>query len=330
MVEELAERWLEASRVYREDDHWFKARLALSRRDNRVLILGPGRAHALSALTQAMERFLREAGLAPVTLDGDLLPKEHRERAKAFELIVALPVTIGTTAEVLDFLSNDDLADRVVVVLPHAYRDGYFARIVEHDHQVSIRSCGSIGDDPSGVDNDIGKKTLMALATRLATLDNEELALHATGLISAPANVQARMQQRAAPTVSSPNPWKSGSFYLGSFVVVGLVTAGVAAVAGPWAAVPLLAIGVLAVLAIGPLQQRQDGQLTEKSFLELMIEVARNLPRIVGRRGGPPQDTIAAGDEVGQVGELPAPGPPPPAEPDTFVDEQPDDGTDMS
>jgi internalin A len=104
-------------------------------------------------------------------------------------------------------------------------------------------------------------------------------------------------QPPAAPQKN--NPWLSGSFYLVSFVVVvaTLVAAlvvlniyGVSFSAG--ANFGLVAIGtVLGVSVLGAIQLRNDNQLAEMNFVQLMIETFKRLPLLRGRadRALPPK-----------------------------------------
>ena len=80
-----------------------------------------------------------------------------------------------------------------------------------------------------------------------------------------------------------PNPWKSGSFYLVAFVIV-VSMLGVIAARLPWYALPLVLIaGAIFLPIIGALQLRNDDQLRDKSFVELMGIVIKQLPLLKGR-----------------------------------------------
>lgn len=74
------------------------------------------------------------------------------------------------------------------------------------------------------------------------------------------------------------NPWISGSFYL--FVAV-VVIAGLAVISQTvnWVVLPIILIGGILVIAlIGILQLRNDDQITDKSFLSLIVETYKRLP----------------------------------------------------
>jgi hypothetical protein len=68
----------------------------------------------------------------------------------------------------------------------------------------------------------------------------------------------------------STNPWKSGSFYLISFVII-IVVIGFVAYFVSWYALPIALIAIIIIGSIiGTLQFRQDDKLSEKNFVELM------------------------------------------------------------
>lgn len=74
------------------------------------------------------------------------------------------------------------------------------------------------------------------------------------------------------------NPWISGSFYL--FVAV-VVIAGLAVISQTvnWKVLPIILIGgILVISLIGILQLRNDDQITDKSFLSLIVETYKRLP----------------------------------------------------
>jgi hypothetical protein len=81
------------------------------------------------------------------------------------------------------------------------------------------------------------------------------------------------------------SPWVSGLFYLSCVLVVFTLLAVVANVV-PLVALPAVAVvGVLLVTLVAAFQQRQDGRLSEQSFLKLALMTFRNLPLLVMRRG---------------------------------------------
>jgi hypothetical protein len=74
------------------------------------------------------------------------------------------------------------------------------------------------------------------------------------------------------------SPWSSGSFYLVT-AIVGFLAIGAMIYFLPWYASPLAIIGVILIISvIGALQLRNDDRLSEKNFLELMVETFKRLP----------------------------------------------------
>jgi hypothetical protein len=74
------------------------------------------------------------------------------------------------------------------------------------------------------------------------------------------------------------NPWKSGSFYLVSFLLIFIAIAG-ASVFVSLLYLPLILIGcILAMMIVGAFQLKNDDALKDESFLKLMIETIRRLP----------------------------------------------------
>src|SRR5690606_3736110 len=72
--------------------------------------------------------------------------------------------------------------------------------------------------------------------------------------------------------------WANGLFYLTVFVVV-ILGLGILANSVPfWTLVVVLITAVIVIPIIGAFQLRQDDRLTEKSFLELMRLVIKQLP----------------------------------------------------
>jgi Flp pilus assembly protein TadB len=74
------------------------------------------------------------------------------------------------------------------------------------------------------------------------------------------------------------NPWKSGTFYLFTFlVIVGVIA--LLLLSFPWHMIGFAVIAALLLLVvIGALQFRNDKNLGEESFLKLMLEVLKQIP----------------------------------------------------
>jgi hypothetical protein len=85
------------------------------------------------------------------------------------------------------------------------------------------------------------------------------------------------------PNVVKNNPWISGSFYLTLIVVI---IAGLAVISQlvNWKILPIIIIGgLLLIVVVGLFQLRNDGRITDKSFVSLLKEVFKLLP-LVGQR----------------------------------------------
>jgi GTPase SAR1 family protein len=78
------------------------------------------------------------------------------------------------------------------------------------------------------------------------------------------------------------SPWASGSFYLFSFLAVIIALGVLAGTVSARVLVIVIVAGVLFVPLIGALQLRQDGRLSEKSFVTVIKLVIGQLP-LVGR-----------------------------------------------
>jgi hypothetical protein len=88
------------------------------------------------------------------------------------------------------------------------------------------------------------------------------------------------------PNRAKNNPWGSGTFYLLLFVVV-MATLVTAANYVEWYLFPALLIAALLVVPlIGVLQAFNDGTLSEKGFLRVLLESYRRLPLLRGKGGG--------------------------------------------
>ena len=92
---------------------------------------------------------------------------------------------------------------------------------------------------------------------------------------------QAPVEQASKP---APKPvksaWANGLFYLFVFVVVIASLGFLANSVTPSALIVIIIAGILFIPLIGALQLRQDEQLSQKNFLELMRLVIAQLPLI--------------------------------------------------
>jgi hypothetical protein len=83
---------------------------------------------------------------------------------------------------------------------------------------------------------------------------------------------------RPAPTAPKNNPWKSGMFYLLVFVVVAITCAAIGYFVS-WYVLPIVLIAtLLAVPIIGISQAFNDGTLSEKGYIKVIIESYKRLP----------------------------------------------------
>jgi hypothetical protein len=282
-AKELSDRWWEASEDYRKNWHWLRAAASLVGGDKRLLLLGPGKENTLHEITLGLKEFLIRAGFDAAILDGDLDLSEHRRQAAGYPRIVALPITIGSCVEVLDFSKEPDLRRLLSVVLPGEHRGGYFARVVE-DQGLKIRECGQVGDE---VDDSLGKKCLIALA---GPLGREESASEATAWTrDAPPeeNAQAReakgeIEAGSGGTVESPpmSGLTKGIFAFGALAVVAFVV--LTLLASIFAGLVLVGI-LIAVLAFA---LRSEGKLSETHLVEVILAVLKQVPKLkaLGRR----------------------------------------------
>ena len=80
------------------------------------------------------------------------------------------------------------------------------------------------------------------------------------------------------------NPWISGSFYgfLALIVIAGLATLSKAV---HWTILPIIIIGgILIIGLIGVLQLKNDGQISDKSFVHLVSETYKRLPLLGSKK----------------------------------------------
>ena len=80
------------------------------------------------------------------------------------------------------------------------------------------------------------------------------------------------------------NPWISGSFYvfLALIVIAGLATLSKAV---HWTILPIIIIGgILIIGLIGVLQLKNDGQISDKSFVHLVSETYKRLPLLGNKK----------------------------------------------
>ena len=101
-------------------------------------------------------------------------------------------------------------------------------------------------------------------------------------------NNQSPIPDNEAENTNKPSPrktrvkssWANGSFYLFAFVVVIGLIGYFAGILPPLNLLILVMAGILFVIVIGVLQSLMDGQLSDKSFTEIIIKVIEQLPVI--------------------------------------------------
>jgi hypothetical protein len=111
------------------------------------------------------------------------------------------------------------------------------------------------------------------------TLKAAQEAYRAVGGIS-PTDVvpEPKVESQVIEKGNEKNPWKTGSFYLVSAIIV-IITFAVISANLPWYAVGIVFIGgILTLSVIAALQLRTDESLSEENFLKLMIETFKRLP----------------------------------------------------
>jgi hypothetical protein len=226
-------------------------------------------------------------------LDGGLNLEEHRQQAAEYPRIVALPITVGSCAEVLDFFGREELRKILAVVLPTEHHGGYFAALLRDDERrLTIRGCGPVADAEAEIDANLGKMFLMELAGPLCKVASTSAAQRQTAARRGPDSVQAREAQAHGEAVATAPSTALAKWVLGSAALVILSVALVALAGASWMTTLVVGVVLLMVLLIiGPFALRTMGLLSEPSFVSLTTEVIKQVPAIVGRlRGGTDPD----------------------------------------
>jgi len=92
-------------------------------------------------------------------------------------------------------------------------------------------------------------------------------------------------KSRELPVRTMPNnPWLSGSFYLFAVVLLIIVALTAARIVTVFMLPIVLIFGIVALSVVGAMQLRHDGNLSEKSFLSLMLASLKSLP-LLKRKG---------------------------------------------
>ncbi len=94
--------------------------------------------------------------------------------------------------------------------------------------------------------------------------------------------VEDEEKKKPEDSVAIKSAWANGSFFLFAFAVVIAGLCVVAKIVPPYVLSIVLVSGVVFVLLIGALQLRQDNRISEKSFMQLVGMVIKQLP-LIGR-----------------------------------------------
>ena len=246
--------------------------------DNRTLLVGPGSQSGLHEVTLGLSRFLELVGFRAIMLDRDFDPSEHRAEAARYPWIVALPISVGSSAELLDFAAQDDLRGRLAVVLPAQYRDGYLVSLLQDRYGLKVRACGSVSDDLDQVDRELGKGALIALAT----VGNKVRSIKDAAALSATAPVPDNVQAREAEMVPASRPLPAraaaGGFFLFAALGVGGVFALVLLGASVAGTVVAALVFVLVLAVLGALVLRSAGLLEEQDLVKIVGQVVQAVP----------------------------------------------------
>jgi hypothetical protein len=80
------------------------------------------------------------------------------------------------------------------------------------------------------------------------------------------------------------NPWRSGSFYLFSLVVLVVGLAIITQFVSAWLVPVVVITAVLFIVIVGAFQLRHDDRIAEKTFLRVVLQSLKKLPLLRARR----------------------------------------------
>lgn len=187
--DDLTEVWWEASAKYRKDPHWLKAEARLKLTNPDVMLISPGDGHPLGFLTRAAEAFLQRVGFRPLVIDSGIEIAEHRARASNAPRVLALPVSVGSVAEVFDLWRNVP-GCILKLLVPSDCADNYFVRIIESDADAPrMIRCGRVLE---GARKDVGKRILQLLAESLGKEEAVERAAALTAEVKGFPSLQGK------------------------------------------------------------------------------------------------------------------------------------------
>ncbi|MCP4373784.1 MAG: hypothetical protein GY797_37640 [Deltaproteobacteria bacterium] len=138
--------------------------------------------------------------------------------------------------------------------------------VVDYEHLINLETLGEETFVPEGLLEKISVKQL------LYGIDESEE--KTSNIIS---STQIVDEKTSEPKHRKNNPWVSGSFYIFVFVIV-MGTFGIMGNYVAWYILPIAFIaGLIAIPIVGVLQSLNDGTLSEKGFLTVIIESYKRL-----------------------------------------------------
>jgi hypothetical protein len=276
---ELVERWWGASAGLRDDPWWTNASAVLGTTDRRVLLVGPGPRDPYAPITEAVREFLARAGLVPEMLDGRLGREAHLERARQFPRIVAVPLSVGSSTEVLDLLA-ENMRDRLSVVLPKDYGDGYFYKAVHK--RCSVAMCGSIEQIGATDEHSLGAAILSGVGELLLKEASLAQAQSLTSRAPSESSIPARLAREPADEAPAQRPGLIKRIGRGLRASLGKIV--IAVIAG------LVVLVIAHLLGLGPGggSSGQTGTVPSGSTVNAQ-PAPRTVPRVSPRRPPKPR-----------------------------------------
>jgi hypothetical protein len=164
-----------------------------------------------------------------------------------------------------------------------------------HAHRTYLAGIGCHTSDIALIEVADDAGALLVLSDEIANTDTPERVLLAQvlGYLTGQIGIQAKSVIQALDMLKKEHPkevqmsqqkspWRSGSFYL----VTAVVIIACLTIVAQFVSLPLLFIvligSIITVGIVGALQLRQDEKLNEKNFLSLMIETYMRLPLLRG------------------------------------------------
>lgn len=111
------------------------------------------------------------------------------------------------------------------------------------------------------------------------------------------------VQELERQKLSSRGPWRAGVFYILCLTAVCVVFLAVSRLAPIWLVPVVLVAALVGLLVLGSLQQRQDGRMSERGFLDLMQAALRTAGAIVPDRSVRPEAGQTARSDAAKPAE---------------------------